>query len=86
MGLAFVVGIGLLLVGIPLMLAWWGIAPAFFRRGRDPHPRPGPDGSGPPPPRILDAGPILDADLDREAVPAGNAPVSWRPGGDDDGR
>ena len=35
-GLSFVVGIGLLLLGIPLMLLWWMKAPEFFRRKRDP--------------------------------------------------
>ena len=40
-GLSFVVGIGLLLLGIPFMLLWWMKAPEFFRRKRDPFPRPG---------------------------------------------
>jgi amino acid transporter len=60
LGLAFVVGIGLLLLGIPLMILWWMKSPEFFRRGRDPYPRPGPDGSGPPAPPILGVGPIRD--------------------------
>ena len=59
-GLAFVVGIGLLLLGIPLMLLWWMKAPEFFRRKRDPFPRPEPDGSGPPAPPISEHGPIRD--------------------------
>ena len=64
-GLARVVGIGLLLLGIPLMLVWWIKAPAFFRRGRDPHPAPGARRDRRSRfRRILDAGPILDADLD----------------------
>jgi amino acid transporter len=78
LGLAFVVGIGLLLVGIPLMLAWWGVAPEFFRRGRDPHPHPAPDGTGAAVPPILDAGPILDTDLDVGKVGA----IQWTDGGD----
>jgi amino acid transporter len=81
MGLAFVVGIGLLLIGIPLMLIWWGIAPAFFRRGRDPHPHPAPDrDGGPPVPPILGAGPILDADLDAPKPNGGGGAISWTPG------
>ena len=49
-----------LLLGIPLMLLWWMRSPAFFRRGRDPFPRPEPDGTGPPAPPILGVGPIRD--------------------------
>jgi amino acid transporter len=85
-GLATVVGIGLLLLGVPLMLLWWAKQPAFFRRGRDPHPRPAPDGSGPPVPAILGAGPIRDEDLDSAVTWADGHAVSWRSGGDDDGR
>ena len=59
-GLAFVVGIGLLVLGIPIMLLWWMRAPQFFRRKRDPFPRPEPDGSGPPAPPISAHGPIRD--------------------------
>jgi amino acid transporter len=59
-GLSFVVGIGLLLLGIPFMLLWWMKAPAFFRRKRDPFPRPEPDGTGPPAPPISEHGPIRD--------------------------
>ena len=59
-GLSFVVGIGLLVLGIPLMLLWWMRAPAFFRRKRDPFPRPEPDGSGPPAPPLSEHGPIRD--------------------------
>jgi len=85
-GLATVVGIGLLLLGIPLMLLWWAREPAFFRRGRDPHPRPGPDGTGPSAPPILGAGPIRDEDLDNVASPTAGGPISWREGGDEGGR
>ena len=59
-GLSFVVGIGLLLLGIPFMLLWWMKAPEFFRRKRDPFPRPEPDGTGPPAPPISEHGPIRD--------------------------
>jgi len=81
-GLTAVVGIGLLLLGIPLMIIWWIKAPAFFRRGRDPHPRPGPDGTGAIVPPILDAGPIRDADLDKGSPNGGHA-IHWTPGGSD---
>jgi amino acid transporter len=60
MGLSFVVGIGLLVLGIPVMLLWWMRAPEFFRRKRDPFPRPEPDGSGPPAPPLSEHGPIRD--------------------------
>jgi amino acid transporter len=59
-GLSFVVGIGLLVLGIPFMLLWWMKAPEFFRRKRDPFPRPEPDGTGPPAPPISAHGPIRD--------------------------
>jgi amino acid transporter len=59
-GLSFVVGIGLLLLGIPLMLLWWMRSPEFFRRKRDPFPRPEPDGSGPLAPPLSEHGPIRD--------------------------
>jgi amino acid transporter len=59
-GLSFVVGIGLLLLGIPFMLLWWMRSPEFFRRKRDPFPRPEPDGSGPPAPPLSEHGPIRD--------------------------
>jgi amino acid transporter len=59
-GMAFVVGIGLLLLGIPLMLLWWWRSPAFFHRRWDPFPRPEPDGSGPPAPPLSEHGPIRD--------------------------
>jgi hypothetical protein len=35
-------------------------APEFFRRKRDPVPRPEPDGTGPPAPPISAHGPIRD--------------------------
>jgi len=79
-GLAAAVGIGLLLLGIPLMILWWIKAPAFFRRGRDPHPHPAPDGTGAVVPPILDAGPIRDADLDAGGK-NGDEPITWTPGG-----
>ena len=60
LGLPFVVGIGLLILGVPLMLWWWSRSPAFFRRGRDPHPHPAPDGTGAAVPPILDHAPIRD--------------------------
>ncbi|MCJ7438221.1 MAG: APC family permease, partial [Acidimicrobiia bacterium] len=81
LGLAFVVGIGLLLIGVPLMLAWWGVAPAFFRRGRDPHPHPAPDGTGAAVPPILDVGPILDEDIDAGEKTEGA--ITWTSGGND---
>ena len=56
-----VIGVGLMLIGIPIMLVWWARHPEFFRRGRDPvDQRPAPDGTGPIPPPILGVGPILD--------------------------
>jgi amino acid transporter len=79
-GLTSVVGIGLLLIGVPLMIIWWIKAPAFFRRGRDPHPHPAPDGTGARVPPILDAGPILDSDLDD-----GASAITWTSGGEDGG-
>lgn len=60
LGLPFVVGIGLLLLGVPLMLLWWAKSPAFFRRGRDPHPHPAPDEEGAVVPPILEAGAVRD--------------------------
>jgi amino acid transporter len=78
-GPPLVIGLGLLALGIPLMLLQYAKAPAFFRRGRDPHPHPAPDGTGATVPLILDAGPILDSDLD-----AGKAPTAdnEHPGGE----
>jgi amino acid transporter len=81
-GPPLVIGLGLLLIGVPLMLGWWAKAPAFFRRGRDPHPHPEPDGTGAAVPPILDAGPIRDADLDA-VKPNADAAVRSTPGGDD---
>jgi amino acid transporter len=72
LGLAFVVGIGLLLLGIPLMLLWWAKSPPFFRRGRDPHPHPAPDEEHPVVPPILEAGPVLD-NVPLEPTPAAPA-------------
>lgn len=48
--LELVVGVGLLLLGIPLMLIWWSRQPAFFRLRRDPlDARPSPHkGEAPP--------------------------------------
>jgi amino acid transporter len=59
-GMAAVVGIGMVALGIPLMLICWARSPEFFRRKRDPFPRPEPDGSGPPAPPILGVGPIKE--------------------------
>ena len=81
-GLTSVVGIGLLLLGIPLMIVWWIKAPAFFRRGRDPHPHPAPDGTGAAVPPILDAGPILDRNLDADGP---SSSIHWTSGGKDGG-
>lgn len=82
-GPPLVIGAGLLLIGVPLMLGWWAKAPAFFWRGRDPHPRPAPDGTGAAVPPILDAGPIRDADLD-VPKPNGGAEITWTSGARDD--
>ena len=48
--LELVVGVGLLLLGIPLMLVWWARQPDFFRIKRDPpEVRPSPyEGEAPP--------------------------------------
>jgi len=81
-GPPLVIGAGLLLLGVPLMLGWWAKAPAFFRRGRDPHPHPAPDGTGAAVPPILDAGPIRDAELDKRS-PNGGGAIHWTPGGSD---
>jgi len=35
LGPPLVIGIGLLLVGIPIMLIWWAMRPAFFRHKRE---------------------------------------------------
>ena len=67
---AWVIGVGLLAIGVPLMLGWRLHAPKFFRRRRDPFPRPEPDGSGPPAPPISDVGLIRD-----------DAPLATAPGG-----
>ena len=48
--LELVVGVGLLILGIPLMLIWWARKPDFFRNKRDPiDSRPSPyEGEAPP--------------------------------------
>jgi amino acid transporter len=71
-GLTAAVGIGLLLLGIPLMLIWWVKAP-----------HPAPDGTGALVPPILDAGPILDRDLD--AAASGEGAITWTSGDDNGG-
>lgn len=75
-GLPTVVGVGLLLIGIPLMILWWIKAPGFFQRPRDPHPRPGPDGSGPPAPPIMGKPPVSDV-----GVPVGAGDGAQAAGG-----
>lgn len=65
---SWIIGMGLLLIGVPLMLGWRLHAPAFFKRKRDPFPRPEPDGSGPPAPPISSVGPIRD---DAPLAPSG---------------
>jgi len=82
-GMSFVIGIGLILLGIPLMILWWARSPAFFRRGRDPFPRPEPDGTGPEAPPILGVGPIRDdLPFDEAGIFTAHIPA----GEDDDGR
>ena len=50
-GTVFVIGVGLLILGIPLMLVWRARAPRFFTFRRDPVGlRPDPDGNGGPAP------------------------------------
>lgn len=60
LGPPLVIGIGLLLIGVPLMIAWWMKSPEFFGRGRDPHPHPPPEGGPPPTPPILKASAVRD--------------------------
>ena len=61
----WVMGMGLLAIGLPIMFWWRSREDAFFRRGIDPlDQRPLPDGSGPEPPPIV-AG--TDASMLREA-------------------
>jgi hypothetical protein len=50
LSLELVVGMGVLLFGIPLMLIWWSRKPDFFRLKRDPiDQRPAPDAGEAPP-------------------------------------
>lgn len=61
----WVMGMGLLAIGVPIMLWWRSRDSAFFERGIDPmDQRPGPDGNGPEPPPLV---PGVDASILREA-------------------
>ncbi len=61
----WVMGMGLLALGLPLMFWWRSREDAFFQRGIDPmDQRPHPDGTGPTPPPILVG---VDASMLKEA-------------------
>ena len=60
---SLVIGVGLILLGIPLMLLWWAKAPTFFKRKHDPLPHPEPDGTGAAVPALSGAGTVTEASI-----------------------
>lgn len=63
-GPPLVIGVGLILLGVPLMLGWRVRAPQFFARPRDPLPHPEPDGTGPSVPPLSVGGVGSDPGVD----------------------
>jgi amino acid transporter len=60
---SLVIGVGLILLGIPIMLIWWAKSPTFFQRKHDPLPHPEPDGTGAAVPALSGAGTVTEAGI-----------------------
>lgn len=60
---SLVIGVGLILLGLPLMLIRWSTAPTFFKRKHDPLPHPEPDGTGAAVPPLSEAGTVKETSI-----------------------